>query len=78
MYKPTMKLDSKFVVQLAHICLCLEGLSILVRDIKAGQLHLHPMILIQKRKRAEHSREEHSGVKMTEKTHYVLLLDREN
>ena len=73
MYKPTMKLDSKFVVQLAHICLCLEGLSILVRDIKAGQLHLHPMILIRKRKRAEHS-----GVKMTEKTHYVLLLDTEN
>jgi len=47
-----MKLDSKFVVQLAHICPCLEGLSVLVRDIKAGQFHLHPMILTQMRKRA--------------------------
>jgi len=60
MYKPTMKLDSKFVVQLAHICPCLDGLSILVRDIKAGQFHLHPPILIQKRKK---STAEHSGVK---------------
>jgi hypothetical protein len=73
MYKPTKKLDSEFVVQLAYICPCLEGLLILVRDIKVVQFHLHPTILIRKRKRAEHSR-----VKMTEKTHYVLLLDIEN
>jgi len=56
-----MKLDSEFVVQLAHTCSCLEGLSLLVRDIKAGQFHLHPMILIQK------STAEHSRVKMTGK-----------
>lgn len=47
MYKPTKKLDCKFVVQLAHICSCLEDLSVL--HTKAGQFHLHPTILIQNR-----------------------------
>jgi len=72
MYKRTMKLDSKFVVQLAHICPCLEGLSILVRDIKAGQLHLHPTILIQKAKMSRAQRGEN------DRRNYVLLVDTGN
>lgn len=43
MYKPNMRFDCKFVLQLAHICPCLEGTSILARDVKAGQFHLQPV-----------------------------------